>query len=160
MRATPVGAGRDEEPLIPSGRGRGVGGFDYDNGNDNDSSDCDSDSDSLTSIAPFAMPQLVQKFYAIKDARSVRIGMVASTIFALIVTGTAYFTDALTRIFLAPDTHPAAFSDGRPVFDALMPELLATVIPPALGIVIFLLILSAPVASLLARTAPQRGKPQ
>ncbi len=29
----------------------------------------------LTSVAPFGMPQLVQKFYAIKDDRSIRIGM-------------------------------------------------------------------------------------
>ncbi|MCK4696663.1 MAG: sodium:solute symporter, partial [Candidatus Cloacimonetes bacterium] len=56
----------------------------------------------LTSIAPFAMPQLIHKFYSIKDTRSVKIGMVASTIFAIIVTGTAYFTGALTRIFIHP----------------------------------------------------------
>ena len=36
----------------------------------------------LTTVAPFAMPQLVQKFYAIKDRRAIRIGMVASTAFA------------------------------------------------------------------------------
>ena len=28
----------------------------------------------LTSVAPFGMPQLIQKFYAIKDKRSIRIG--------------------------------------------------------------------------------------
>ncbi len=104
----------------------------------------------LTSIAPFAMPQLVQKFYAIKDDRSVRIGMIASTVFALIVTGTAYFTGALTRIFLTPESTPEAFADGKPVFDALMPELLSAVMPPALGIVIFLLILSASMSTLAA----------
>ena len=104
----------------------------------------------LTSIAPFAMPQLAQKFYAIKDERSIRIGMIASTVFAVIVTGTAYFTGALTRILLTPEQNPAAFADGKPVFDALMPELLSTVIPPALGIVIFLLILSASMSTLAA----------
>ncbi len=104
----------------------------------------------LTSVAPLAMPQLVQKFYAIKDERSIRIGMVASTVFALIVTSTAYFTGALTRIFLSPETHPAAFKDGAPVFDALMPEMLGTVIPEALSIVIFLLILSASMSTLAA----------
>jgi SSS family solute:Na+ symporter len=35
----------------------------------------------LTSVAPLGMPQLVQKFYAIKDQRSVRIGMIVSTCF-------------------------------------------------------------------------------
>jgi hypothetical protein len=66
----------------------------------------------LTSVAPIGMPQLVQKFYAIKDRRSIRIGMIASTLFAVLVTGTAYFTGALTRLFITPETHAAVFA-GR-----------------------------------------------
>ncbi|MEN8150837.1 MAG: sodium:solute symporter [Planctomycetota bacterium] len=105
----------------------------------------------LTSIAPLAMPQLVQKFYSIKDRRSVRIGMFASTVFAVIVTVTAYFTGALTRLFLTPESHPALFErKGSEFFDALMPEMLTTVIPPALSVVIFLLILSASMSTLAA----------
>lgn len=104
----------------------------------------------LTSVAPFAMPQLVQKFYAIKDKRSVRIGMVASTFFALLVGGIGYFTGATTRFFLTPDNAPAAFSGGRPVFDALMPELLEVVIPEALSVLILLLILAASMSTLAA----------
>ncbi|MCF7857742.1 MAG: sodium:solute symporter [Candidatus Cloacimonetes bacterium] len=102
----------------------------------------------LTSVAPFAMPQLLQKFYAIKDKRSVKIGTIASTIFAVLVTGTAYFTGALTRIFLTPQGSPAAFNNGKPVFDALMPEMLVTVIPSALTVVIMLLILAASMSTL------------
>jgi Na+/pantothenate symporter len=105
----------------------------------------------LTSVAPLGMPQLVQKFYSIKDRRAVRIGMIASTAFAVIVTGTAYFTGALTRLFITPETHPALFETSGPgFFDALMPELLTTVIPPALSVVIFLLILSASMSTLAA----------
>lgn len=102
----------------------------------------------LTSIAPFAMPQLLQKFYAIKDERSVKIGMFASTAFALLVTVIAYFTGALTRIFLNPTDNPLAFENGKPVFDALMPEMLLTVIPSALTVVILLLILAASMSTL------------
>ncbi len=102
----------------------------------------------LTSLAPFAMPQLLQKFYAIKNERSVRIGTIASTFFAILVAGTAYFTGSLTRIFLHPATNPNAFNDGKPAFDALMPELLATVIPAALSVVILLLILAASMSTL------------
>jgi len=104
----------------------------------------------LTSVAPFAMPQLVHKFYSIKDAKAVKIGMIASTVFAALVTGTAYFTGALTRIFINPVNNPGAFSNGKPIFDALMPELVATVIPPALTIIILLLILSASKSTLAA----------
>ncbi len=105
----------------------------------------------LTSIAPFAMPQLLQKFYAIRDKKAVRIGTVASSIFALLVTGVAYFTGALTRIFLSPATTPGAFGEGGvPLFDALIPELLTTVIPSALTVIILLLILSASMSTLAA----------
>ncbi len=104
----------------------------------------------LTSVAPFGMPQLVQKFYAIKDHRSVRIGTVASTIFALLISGVAYFTGATTRLFLTPETAPKAFADGKPVFDALMPEMLANVVPESLSVLILLLVLSASMSTLAA----------
>lgn len=104
----------------------------------------------LTSIAPFAMPQLIQKFYAIKDRRSVRIGMIASTGFSVLVTGIAYFSGAAARIFLNPQDTPNAFSQGKPIFDALMPEFLAKVIPPSLSVVILLLILAASMSTLAA----------
>ncbi len=104
----------------------------------------------LTSVAPLGMPQLVQKFYAIKDRRAIRVGMVASTCFALLIGGVAYFTGATTRLFLSPETSPAAFTDGRPVFDALMPELLARVVPESLSVLMLLLILSASMSTLAA----------
>ncbi len=104
----------------------------------------------LTSVAPFAMPQLVQKFYAIKDGRAVRRGMIASTAFALLIAGTAYFTGAAARLFLTPETSPAAFAGGKPVFDVLMPEFLARVVPPSLSVLMMLLILSASMSTLAA----------
>ena len=104
----------------------------------------------LTSVAPFAMPQLVQKFYAIKDRRSIRIGMVVSTVFSLLISGAAYFTGATTRAFLTPESAPAAFSGGKPVFDALMPEFLTSVVPESLAILMLLLILSASMSTLAA----------
>jgi SSS family solute:Na+ symporter len=104
----------------------------------------------LTSVAPFAMPQLVQKFYAIKDEKSIRIGMIASTLFAVLVVGAAYFTGAAARIFLTPEKTPGAFADGKPVFDALMPEFIAQVIPSSLSVLILLLILAASMSTLAA----------
>jgi len=104
----------------------------------------------LTSIAPFAMPQLVQKFYAIRDRRSVRTGMVASTFFAILIGGVAYFVGSTTRLFITPEATPGAFDNGIPVADRLMPELLTNVIPEALAVVILLLILSASMSTLAA----------
>jgi SSS family solute:Na+ symporter/sodium/proline symporter len=105
----------------------------------------------LTSVAPFAMPQLIQKFYAIRDRKSVRIGMFASTFFALLIGLIAYFMGSTTQVFLNPTDTPAAFfADGSPNVDALMPELLTKVIPESLSIVILLLILSASMSTLAA----------
>lgn len=104
----------------------------------------------LTSVAPLAMPQLVQKFYAIKDRRAIRIGMVGSSIFALIITGIGYFSGATTRFFLNPDSAPLAFKEGQPIPDALMPEMLTRIIPEELSVLILLLILSASMSTLAA----------
>jgi SSS family solute:Na+ symporter len=104
----------------------------------------------LTSFAPFAMPQLVQKFYAIRDRRSIRRGMIASTAFSLLIAGAAYFTGASARLFLSPETAPGAFAGGKPIFDVLMPEFLAKVVPPSLSVLMMLLILSASMSTLAA----------
>ncbi len=104
----------------------------------------------LTSIAPIAMPQLVQKFYAIKDKRAVRVGMIASTLFAVLICGVAYFIGSTTRVFFSPETTPAVFENGIPIADRLMPELLVNVIPDALAVIILLLILSASMSTLAA----------
>ncbi len=105
----------------------------------------------LTSVAPIAMPQLVQKFYAIKDRRAVKTGMIASTLFAILICGVAYFIGSTTRIFFSPETTPGVFTkDGIPIVDRLMPELLVNVIPEALTVVILLLILSASMSTLAA----------
>lgn len=104
----------------------------------------------LTSLAPFAMPQLAQKFFAIRDKRSVRIGTVASTFFAFLIGFVAYFIGSTTRVFLTPESSPAAFDQAQPIFDRLMPELLANVIPESLSVIILLLILSASMSTLAA----------
>lgn len=104
----------------------------------------------LTSVAPFAMPQLVQKFYAIKDEKSIKIGMFASTVFALLIGGIAYYLGSTTRFFLTPELTPSVFIDGKPIVDALMPELLNTIVPDSLSVIILLLILSASMSTLAA----------
>ncbi|MCK5761240.1 MAG: sodium:solute symporter, partial [Candidatus Delongbacteria bacterium] len=103
------------------------------------------------SVAPFAMPQLVQKFYAIKDKRSIKIGMWASTIFALLIGGIAYFVGSTGRLFVTTETAPQAFNEaGKPIFDMIMPELLSQIIPEYLFIIILVLILSASMSTLAA----------
>ena len=103
----------------------------------------------LTSVAPFAMPQLLIKFYAVKDRATIRVGTIASSVFALLIAGTAYFVGSLTRIFLDPATAPQAFTaEGTALFDRLMPELLVRVVPGGFIVVLLLLILAASMSTL------------
>jgi SSS family solute:Na+ symporter/sodium/proline symporter len=105
----------------------------------------------LTSVAPFAMPQLIQKFYAIKDRKAIRFGMFASAFFALLIGCIAYFIGSTSRVFLTPESNPAAFlADGKPNYDAMIPELFNNIIPDSLNVIILLLILSASMSTLAA----------
>ena len=111
----------------------------------------------LTTVAPFALPQLVQKFYAIRDRRSVKTGMIASTLFALLIGSVGYFVGSTTRVFISPDnpaqSHLFNFAGtgaAVPDYDKLMPELLSNIMPGALSLVILVLILSASMSTLAA----------
>ncbi len=104
----------------------------------------------LTSVAPFAMPQLVQKFIAIKSESAVKFGMIASTVFALLIGCVAYYVGSTGRVFINMENTPVAFENGKPIFDKLMPELLMSIIPDSFFIVILILLLSASMSTLAA----------
>ena len=52
----------------------------------------------LTSLGTWGLPQMVQKFYAIKDEKSIKKGTIISTIFALVVAGGSYFLGGFGRL--------------------------------------------------------------
>lgn len=111
----------------------------------------------LTAVAPFALPQLVQKFYAIRDKRSVNIGVIASTFFALLISFVGFFVGSTTRVFISPENpdqkHLFNITESGaliPDFDKLMPELLANMLPGTLSVIILILILSASMSTLAA----------
>ncbi len=94
----------------------------------------------LTSLGPWGLPQMVQKFYAIKSKDIIPRAMIITTIFAIIITGSSYFTGAMTHVFF--DKIPP----GGP--DALIPQLLKTHLPGFIAIIILLLVLSASMSTL------------
>ena len=51
----------------------------------------------LTSLGTWGLPQMVQKFYAIKSEKSISTGTIVSTIFAIIVAGGCYFLGGFGR---------------------------------------------------------------
>jgi SSS family solute:Na+ symporter len=101
----------------------------------------------MTSFGVWGMPQMVQKFYAIKDEKVIKIAAYATLGLALIISLCAYFTGALSHVFFDAPILNAA---GKPDFDAMIPDLLIRCLPEGIMAVILLLILSASMSTLSA----------
>ncbi|MDK2821309.1 MAG: solute:Na+ symporter, family [Clostridia bacterium] len=99
----------------------------------------------LTSLGPWGLPQMVQKFYAIKDERSIRAATIVSTIFAVIIATGAYFPGALGRLFF---NNQIPLLNGNPNPDLIMPQIIDQFLPPWVGLLIMLLVLAASMSTL------------
>lgn len=97
----------------------------------------------LTSLGVWGLPQMVHKFYAIRDGSVARPAMVISTLFAALMAAGAYFTGALSRLF--PGVADLAAAKR---FDEIMPTVLTTALPDSLVTVLLLLVLSASMSTL------------
>lgn len=98
----------------------------------------------LTSLGTWGLPQMVGKFYAIRDEAAIRKGTFISTLFAVIVAGGCYFLGGFGRLyepvidFVAP---------GKPVYDSIIPAMVSGLPDIMIGIVI-VLVLSASMSTL------------
>ncbi len=80
----------------------------------------------LTSLGTWGLPQMVGKFYAIKDESAIQKGTIISTIFALIVAGGCYFLGGFGRLYA--DSIPMNAAGTAPAsFDAVIPAMLNSV---------------------------------
>ncbi len=95
----------------------------------------------LTSLGTWGLPQMVQKFYAIKSEKSISTGTVISTFFALVIAGGCYFLGGFGRLF-ADKVDIAA--DG---FDSIIPAMLSG-LPTMLISIVVILVLSASMSTL------------
>lgn len=93
----------------------------------------------LTSLGTWGLPQMVGKFYAIKNEDSIKKGTVISTLFAIIVAGGCYFLGGFGRLY---DIDVKA--NG---FDAVIPEMLST-LPSVIIAIVIVLVLSASMSTL------------
>ncbi len=98
----------------------------------------------LTSLGTWGLPQMVHKFYAIKDEKAIRYGTVISTVFAIVVSGGCYFLGGFGRLFDTPAIHAA---DGSVIYDSIVPTMLSSLSDLLIGIVI-VLVLSASMSTL------------
>ena len=95
----------------------------------------------LTSLGTWGLPQMVQKFYAIKDESAIQKGTMISTLFALVVSGGCYFLGGFGRLF----------SDQIDIeangFDSVIPTMLSNLAPILIALVV-ILVLSASMSTL------------
>ena len=89
----------------------------------------------LTSLGCWGLPQMVGKFYAIKDEKQIGKGSAISTIFAVIVAGGCYFIGGFGRLFA--DTKSAT----------IIPEMI-TKLPLVVIAIVIVLVLAASMSTL------------
>lgn len=102
----------------------------------------------LTSFGTWGLPQMIGKFYAIKDTAAIKRGTIISTVFCLIIGCGAYFIGSTSRLILG-----GQLPEGG--IDAVIPSVLMEVLTNGkLGIillaVIMILLLSASMSTLEA----------
>ena len=107
----------------------------------------------LTSLGTWGLPQMVQKFYAIKDKKAIKRGTIISTLFAVVVAGGSYFLGGLGRLFAtvtneAGKTQIATLSNQSPDFDSIVPAILQRAVPDILFGIVVVLVLSASMSTL------------
>ena len=95
----------------------------------------------LTSLGTWGLPQMVQKFYAIKSEDSIKKGTIISTLFAIVVSGGCYFLGGFGRLF--SDQIDIA-ANG---YDSVIPTMLSGLSPILIGLVV-ILVLSASMSTL------------
>ena len=95
----------------------------------------------LTSLGTWGLPQMVQKFYAIRSEKAIDTGTVISTLFAVIVAGGCYFLGGFGRLFSGQIDIAA---NG---YDSVIPTMLSG-LPDVLLAVVVVLVLSASMSTL------------
>lgn len=102
----------------------------------------------LTSLGTWGLPQMIGKFYAIKNEDSIKKGTIISTIFAIVVAGGCYFLGGFGRLY-KDDLSAAGYlsEDGTVLFDKIVPTMLSELAPIIIALII-ILVLSASMSTL------------
>lgn len=99
----------------------------------------------LTSLGTWGLPQMVQKFYAIKSENDISKGTVISTLFAVVVAGGCYFLGGFGRLFTDKLNVSGDMPDGG--YDSIIPAMLEN-LPTIVIAVVIVLVLSASMSTL------------
>jgi SSS family solute:Na+ symporter len=104
----------------------------------------------MTSFGTWGLPQMTQKFYAIKNEQVIPKAALVTTIFALMIGVSAYITGAFSHVFFDNATVPRNAA-GVILYDQIIPSLLTGQLTGNLQVLlalILLLVLSASMSTL------------
>lgn len=100
----------------------------------------------MTSFGTWGLPQMVQKYFGIKDDKQAKRGIVISTVFAFLIAGGGYFIGSLCHKYYTVGV-------DMPSADYIVPNMLKdSSLPTVLLGVIIVLLLSASVSTLCSIT--------
>jgi SSS family solute:Na+ symporter len=108
----------------------------------------------MTSFGTWGLPQMTQKFYAIKNERVIPKAAIVTTVFALMIGTAAYSTGVFSHVFFTNQTVPQTALPGggsRILYDEIVPRLLTEQLTGNLQYLlalILLLVLSASMSTL------------
>ena len=91
----------------------------------------------LTSLGTWGLPQMIHKFYAIRDEKSIHTGTVISTLFAVVISGGCYFLGGFGRLFDSAEIYDGS---GAVVYDSIIPFMLSRLPDILVGIVVILVL--------------------
>ena len=95
----------------------------------------------LTSLGVWALPQMVHKFYAIESPKAIKKGTIISTVWALIVGGSAYLFGAFGYPALGGQLPAGGF-------DAVIPTMMTQMMPEIMLGLIVVMLLAASMSTL------------
>lgn len=98
----------------------------------------------MTSFGAWGLPQMIQKFYSIKNEKVIKMAAYTTLCFALVITSSAYFTGALSHAFF---DFPVIVN-GMVQYDRIVPEMIIRFMPEFMVALILLLVLSASMSTL------------
>ncbi len=101
----------------------------------------------LTSLGTWGLPQMVGKFYSIKNEDSIKKGTIISTVFAVIVAGGCYFLGGFGRLYFDKMLDGGFINGNKIMFDKIVPTMLSNLAPVIVALVI-VLVLSASMSTL------------
>jgi len=102
----------------------------------------------LTSLGTWGLPQMVGKFYSIKDEGSIKKGTIISTVFAVVVAGGCYFLGGFGKLYFADMQAAGHISpNGAVLFDKVIPTMLQDLAPVIVALII-VLVLAASMSTL------------